>query len=70
MLLSGGAERKKPPCPPAGRFCFHRSAVPVRAALVHCRVGYFTYLSSQPQNSLVWNREFFGWLDKYVKEAR
>ena len=21
----------------------------------------------QPQNSLVWNREFFGWLDKYVK---
>ena len=33
MLLSGGAERKKPPCPPAGRFCFHRSAVPVRAAL-------------------------------------
>ena len=24
----------------------------------------------KPQNSLVWNREFFGWLDKYVKEAR
>ena len=23
----------------------------------------------QPQNSLVWNREFFGWLDKYVKNA-
>ena len=23
--------------------------------------------SSRPQNSLVWNREFFGWLDKYVK---
>ncbi len=23
----------------------------------------------QPQNSLVWNREFFGWLDKYVKQA-
>ena len=21
----------------------------------------------QPQNSLVWNREFFSWLDKYVK---
>ena len=21
----------------------------------------------RPQNSLVWNREFFGWLDKYVK---
>ena len=21
----------------------------------------------QPQNSLTWNREFFGWLDKYVK---
>ena len=21
----------------------------------------------KPQNSLVWNREFFGWLDKYVK---
>ncbi len=21
----------------------------------------------QPQNSMVWNREFFGWLDKYVK---
>ncbi len=21
----------------------------------------------QPQNSLVWNREFFGWLDRYVK---
>ena len=24
----------------------------------------------KPQNSLVWNREFFGWLDKYVKEAK
>lgn len=24
----------------------------------------------QPQNSIVWNREFFGWLDKYVKNAR
>ena len=23
----------------------------------------------KPQNSLVWNREFFGWLDKYVKQA-
>ena len=23
----------------------------------------------QPQNSVVWNREFFGWLDKYVKGA-
>ena len=23
----------------------------------------------KPQNSLVWNREFFGWLDKYVKGA-
>ncbi len=22
----------------------------------------------KPQNSLVWNREFFGWLDKYVKQ--
>ncbi len=22
----------------------------------------------QPQNSLVWNREFFSWLDKYLKE--
>ena len=22
----------------------------------------------RPQNSLVWNREFFGWLDKYVKQ--
>ncbi len=22
----------------------------------------------QPQNSLVWNREFFAWLDKYVKQ--
>lgn len=22
----------------------------------------------KPQNSLVWNREFFGWLDKYVKD--
>ena len=21
----------------------------------------------KPQNSLVWNREFFGWLDKYLK---
>ena len=21
----------------------------------------------KPQNSLVWNREFFGWLNKYVK---
>ena len=24
----------------------------------------------QPQNSLVWNREFFSWLDKYVKGAK
>jgi len=24
----------------------------------------------RPQNSLVWNREFFGWLDKHVKSAR
>ncbi len=23
----------------------------------------------KPQNSLVWNREFFGWLDRYVKQA-
>ncbi len=23
-----------------------------------------------PQNNLAWNREFFGWLDKYVKEPR
>lgn len=23
----------------------------------------------KPQNSLLWNREFFGWLDKYVKNA-
>ncbi len=23
----------------------------------------------QPQNSMVWNREFFAWLDKYVKNA-
>ncbi len=23
----------------------------------------------KPQNSMVWNREFFGWLDKYVKQA-
>ncbi len=23
----------------------------------------------KPQNSLVWNREFFGWLDKYLKPA-
>ena len=23
----------------------------------------------RPQNSLVWNREFFGWLDRYVKKA-
>ena len=22
----------------------------------------------KPQNSIVWNREFFGWLDKYLKE--
>ncbi len=22
----------------------------------------------KPQNSMVWNREFFGWLDKYLKE--
>ena len=21
----------------------------------------------KPQNSMVWNREFFGWLDKYLK---
>jgi dipeptidyl aminopeptidase/acylaminoacyl peptidase len=21
----------------------------------------------QPQNSVVWNREFFSWLDKYLK---
>ncbi len=24
----------------------------------------------KPQNALVWNREFFGWLDKYVKQAK
>lgn len=24
----------------------------------------------KPQNSLVWNREFFGWLDKYVKNPK
>ena len=24
----------------------------------------------KPQNSIVWNREFFGWLDKYVKQAQ
>ena len=24
----------------------------------------------KPQNNIVWNREFFGWLDKYVKNAR
>jgi dipeptidyl aminopeptidase/acylaminoacyl peptidase len=24
----------------------------------------------KPQNSLVWNREFFGWLDKYVKNHK
>jgi dipeptidyl aminopeptidase/acylaminoacyl peptidase len=24
----------------------------------------------KPQNSLVWNREFFGWLDKYVKNQK
>ncbi len=23
----------------------------------------------KPQNSMVWNREFFGWLDKYLKKA-
>ena len=23
----------------------------------------------KPQNSLVWNREFFGWLDKYLKHT-
>ena len=22
----------------------------------------------KPQNSLTWNREFFGWLGKYLKE--
>ena len=35
-------------------------AVPVRAALVHCRVGYFTYLSSQPKNSRFQTSEFWG----------
>ena len=24
----------------------------------------------KPQNSLVWQREFFGWLDKYVKNSQ
>lgn len=24
----------------------------------------------KPQNSIVWNNEFFGWLDKYVKQAK
>ena len=24
----------------------------------------------KPQNSMVWNREFFGWLDRYVKQAK
>ena len=23
----------------------------------------------KPQNSVVWNREFFGWLDKYLKNS-
>ena len=44
----------------SGRFCFHRSAVPVRVALVRCRVGYFTYLSSQPKNSRFQTSEFWG----------
>jgi dipeptidyl aminopeptidase/acylaminoacyl peptidase len=22
----------------------------------------------KPQNSLIWQKEFFGWLDKYLKE--
>ena len=26
-----------------------------------------THFVSQPQNSVIWQREFFGWLDKYLK---
>ncbi len=32
----------------------------LRAALVRCRVGYFTYLSSQPKNSRFQTSEFWG----------
>ena len=27
-----------------------------------------THFVTQPQNSILWQREFFGWLDKYLKE--
>lgn len=27
----------------------------------------FSYFVIKPQNAVVWQREFFGWLDKYLK---
>ncbi|MBU0763930.1 MAG: S9 family peptidase [Bacteroidetes bacterium] len=38
---------------------------------VEARLLYFpeeTHFILKPQNSILWQREFFGWLDKYLKE--
>lgn len=55
------------------RIPFTQSLQAFTAARAHgipSRLVYFEDEGHQvfkPQNSLVWNREFFGWLDKYVK---
>lgn len=55
------------------RIPFTQSLQAFTAARAHgipSRLVYFENEGHQvfkPQNSLVWNREFFGWLDKYVK---
>lgn len=56
------------------RIPFTQSLQAFTAARAHgipSRLVYFEDEGHQvfkPQNSLVWNREFFGWLDKYVKK--
>lgn len=56
------------------RIPFTQSLQAFTAARAHgipSRLVYFEDEGHQvfkPQNSLVWNREFFGWLDKYVKQ--
>ncbi|WP_071134981.1 S9 family peptidase [Millionella massiliensis] len=56
------------------RIPFTQSLQAFTAARAHgipSRLVYFEDEGHQvfkPQNSLVWNKEFFGWLDKYVKQ--
>ncbi len=58
------------------RIPFTQSLQAFTAARAHgipSRLVYFEDEGHQvfkPQNSLVWNREFFGWLDKYVKRPQ